>query len=69
MSHIVIDKTKCKSCYFCVDICPKKLIKADGSIGKTGQPSVQFEDKNNDCLACAQCAMVCPDLAITSVVK
>ena len=69
MSRITIDSSKCKSCYLCSDICPKKLIKKDGQIGKTGQPTVRFDDKNNECLACTQCAIVCPDLAITSVIK
>ena len=69
MSHIVIDDTKCKSCYLCVDVCPKRLIKRTGAVGKTGQNTALFDDKNNECLACAQCALVCPDLAITSVIK
>ena len=69
MSYITIDETKCKSCYLCADVCPKKLIKCDGKIGKTGQATARFDDKNNECLACTQCALVCPDLAITSVVK
>ena len=68
MSHIVIDSSKCKSCYLCVDVCPKKLIKPNGEIGKTGQPAALFEDRG-ECIACAQCAMVCPDLAIVKVVK
>jgi 2-oxoglutarate ferredoxin oxidoreductase subunit delta len=68
MSHIVIDNSKCKSCYLCVDVCPKKLIKPNGETGKTGQPTALFED-NGECIACAQCAMVCPDLAIVKVVK
>ena len=69
MSHIKIDNNKCKSCYLCVDICPKKLIKKSETIGKTGEYIVQFCDKNNECIACAQCAMVCPDIAITEVIK
>ena len=69
MSHIIIDGTKCKSCYLCADVCPKRLIKRDGIIGKTGQPIAKFNDQNNECLACSQCAIVCPDLAITDVVK
>ncbi|MBQ4646263.1 MAG: 4Fe-4S binding protein [Candidatus Gastranaerophilales bacterium] len=69
MSHIKIDNNKCKSCYLCVDVCPKKLIKKSETIGKTGEYIAQFCDKNNECIACAQCAMVCPDIAITEVIK
>ena len=69
MSYITIDENKCKSCYLCIDVCPKKLIKKSGNLGKTGQATACFIDNNNECLACTQCAMVCPDLAITNVVK
>lgn len=69
MSYIKIDKDKCKSCYLCIDACPLKLIKKSETIGKTGENVVEFEDKEQKCLACAQCALVCPDIAITEVYK
>ena len=69
MSYIVIDKKRCKSCYLCVDVCPKKLIKKSNETGSSGENLVEFQDKNKECLACASCAMVCPDIAIVSVVK
>ena len=69
MSYITIDKNKCKSCYLCTDVCPKKLIKKGNEIGKSGEYIAEFDDKNNQCLACSQCAMVCPDMAIVEVVK
>ena len=69
MAYIEIDKSKCKSCYLCMEACPKKLIKKSRKIGKTGEHVVGFYDKNKECLGCAQCAIICPDLAIVSVVK
>ncbi len=69
MSYIEIDTSKCKSCYLCIDACPKKLIKKSNKIGKTGEAVVEFSDDNNACLACKQCAMVCPDIAIVNVYK
>ena len=69
MSHIKIDSSKCKSCYLCVDVCPKKLIKKSEAIGKTGEYIVEFKDDNNECIGCAQCALVCPDIAITEVFR
>ena len=69
MSYITIDKSKCKSCYLCVDVCPKKLIKKGTVTGKAGEFIAEFDDKNKECLGCAQCAMVCPDLAIVEVNK
>ena len=67
MSYIKINANKCKSCYLCIDVCPKKLIHKSETIGKTGENIVEFIDKNNECLGCAQCALVCPDIAIAEV--
>ena len=69
MSYIKLDKNKCKSCYLCIDVCPKKLLKKGKEIGKTGDYVVEFNDKQNLCLGCGQCAIVCPEIAITEVHK
>ena len=69
MLHITIDKSKCKSCYLCIDVCPHKLIKISNETGKTGEKIVEFDDKNSKCIGCAQCAIVCPDIAITEVYR
>lgn len=69
MAYIVIDESKCKSCYLCIDSCPKKLIKKGSKTGCTGNLVVEFSDENNECLGCKSCAITCPDLAITEVYK
>ena len=69
MSYIEIDNSKCKSCCLCMNVCPKKLIKKSKIIGKTGEYIVEFADEKNECLACKQCALVCPDIAIVNVIK
>lgn len=69
MSYIKIDDSKCKSCYLCVDVCPKKLIKVGKKTGFLGENIVEFKDDNKECLGCAMCAMVCPDIAIVGVYK
>ena len=66
MSYIKIDSNKCKSCYLCIDVCPKKVIQKSQTVGKTGEFIVEFIN-NNECIGCAQCALVCPDIAITEV--
>jgi 2-oxoglutarate ferredoxin oxidoreductase subunit delta len=67
MSYIKIDKTKCKACYLCVDVCPKSLIKKGTEANGLGAFPVEFCDFNNQCLGCAMCAIRCPDLAIYEV--
>lgn len=69
MAYIVIDEKKCKSCYFCIDACPKGLIKKSDKAGCTGNLIVEFKDNNNECIGCKSCAISCPDLAIKEVYK
>ena len=69
MPSILIDNNKCKSCYLCIEACPKKIIKKSSTIGKTGNSVVEFDDKKNKCIGCAMCAISCPDLAIIEVTR
>lgn len=69
MGRIVIDDTKCKACYLCIDECPKKLIKKSTKTNSLGDYMVEFQDPNNECLGCAMCATRCPDMAITEVYR
>jgi len=69
MNYIKIDNERCKSCYLCIDVCPKKLIKKSKNVNKLGEQCVEFVDENKECLGCAMCATRCPDLAITEVYR
>ena len=64
MGLIKINNSRCKSCYICVNTCPKGLIKKSEKTNRLGDYLVEFDDKNNECIACAMCAKRCPDLAI-----
>ena len=69
MGRIVIDETKCKACYLCIEECPKKLIKKSTKTNKLGDHLVEFDDPDNQCIGCAMCATRCPDMAITEVYR
>lgn len=69
MAHIVIDESRCKSCFICVGTCPKGLIVKSAKVSKLGDNLVEFKDDNNECIGCAMCATRCPDLAIKEVHK
>ena len=69
MGHIVIDESRCKACYLCIDECPKKLLKKSSKTNKLGDHPVEFCDPKNECLGCAMCATRCPDMAITEVYR
>lgn len=69
MARIVIDENRCKSCYLCVETCPKGLIKKSKRVNKLGEFLVEFSDEKNECIGCAMCATRCPDVAIIEVHK
>lgn len=47
----------CKGCGICVEFCPKKVLELD----ELGKIKVANPD---DCVACGQCELRCPDYAI-----
>lgn len=56
-ADITIKAERCKGCSICVAFCPKKVLKLD-TLGK-----VQVVN-GEDCIACGQCELRCPDYAI-----
>jgi Pyruvate/2-oxoacid:ferredoxin oxidoreductase delta subunit len=45
------------------------MIKKSQEIGKTGEFIAEFDKEKNNCIGCAQCAIVCPDIAIVEVYR
>ena len=63
--HIEIDREQCKGCYLCIEFCPQKNITRSSKLNQKGYYPAQFEDsEENRCTGCAQCAIICPDVAI-----
>ena len=63
-----IDEELCKGCGLCVEACPRKLIRISrSSINKKGYHPARFEDPDQSCIYCTQCALVCPEVAIEIV--
>ena len=59
----VVKKDFCKSCGFCINSCPKKILRLDKNLNKLGVLPVCIEDENK-CTGCAICALVCPEACI-----
>lgn len=55
---ITITSRLCKTCEFCVDICPKDCLIISEESGRLEFVNVE------ECNACAACAKICPDIAI-----
>ncbi|MCD6234858.1 MAG: hypothetical protein DRP86_05840 [Candidatus Neomarinimicrobiota bacterium] len=55
--HITINKDRCTSCAFCVDVCPSGVLTMQDSIPTARHPG--------SCIFCGHCAAVCPEDAFT----
>ncbi len=59
---IKIDAEYCKSCGFCIEHCPKKLIALGRTYNSAGYFPAQFTAE--ECTGCEICALVCPEACI-----
>ena len=64
-NRITIDENVCKGCGLCVTACPKKIVLINrAKINEKGYNPAIVEEIEK-CIACAMCAIMCPDSAIT----
>ena len=63
-NYIEINSDLCKACNLCIEACPKQVIEIGGEINERGYRCV-VPARNEDCIGCRQCAVICPDVAIT----
>ncbi|MDD3237452.1 MAG: 4Fe-4S binding protein [Candidatus Gastranaerophilales bacterium] len=68
MGRIIVNRERCKACYLCLDVCPKKCIEKDTSLNMKGCYPITFNEEKG-CIGCAVCAKTCPDLAIEKVYR
>jgi len=52
----------------CIEVCPSNRIEMDNTLNKKGYYPARFKENpkegEKDCTGCAQCATVCPEVAI-----
>jgi len=63
MNKLFINPNYCKGCLICVEICPKKAIKACEKINPKGY-ILPVENNMERCNGCKLCEIMCPDFAI-----
>ena len=64
MARVEVIKERCKSCGYCIEFCPKKVLKIGTDINSKGFEYVVV-DKPEECIGCAICGRICPDGAIS----
>ncbi|MCI9256739.1 4Fe-4S binding protein [Oscillospiraceae bacterium 42-9] len=65
MPTIHIDEAVCKGCGLCAHACPRHILSLDsGRLNAKGYHPARLVQPDQ-CVACAACAAMCPDTAIT----
>ncbi|MFA6540922.1 MAG: ferredoxin family protein [Bacteroidota bacterium] len=60
---VVVATEICKGCELCIASCPQESLALSTSINRKGYRYAQLVQHN--CTGCMNCALVCPDSAIT----
>ncbi len=61
--QVYIDKEKCKGCGYCVEYCPREVLKMSTELNPKGYLLAMVDDETK-CLACGFCEVICPEFAI-----
>jgi len=59
-----IDEERCKGCGLCVTVCPKDVLEIATDVSSKGYFPA-YQARPDDCIFCATCCRMCPDVAIT----
>lgn len=65
MPKVTFRQDRCKGCYLCVSVCPKKIILSNREILNAKGYHPTYVQEMDKCIGCAFCATVCPDCVIT----
>jgi 2-oxoglutarate ferredoxin oxidoreductase subunit delta len=59
--HLILDR--CKGCEFCVQFCPRGVLKMSSEFNAKGYHYPEVVDAGK-CVECDLCEVICPDFAI-----
>ncbi len=64
--ELIIDAERCKGCGLCVHFCPKNVLEITDKVNAKGHFPA-FQARPDDCIYCAICCTMCPDVAISII--
>ncbi len=60
-----INNEYCKGCAFCVEYCPRDVLRMSEEFNKKGyHPPLVIEEMKEECCYCKLCEAICPEFAI-----
>ena len=62
--RVEIYANACKSCRYCINTCPNKVLGITEATNASGYQYVQALEPDK-CVGCGMCARICPDAAIS----
>ncbi|MFC1963609.1 4Fe-4S binding protein [Chloroflexota bacterium] len=63
LGQVCINKERCKGCGYCVEFCPREVLKMSMELSAKGYLLVEVNDEAN-CVICGYCEAICPEFAI-----
>ena len=64
--RVVIIEDRCKGCEYCVEYCPRDVLRMSSSFNEKGYHPPEVIDESL-CVNCHFCEVLCPEFAIFSV--
>ncbi len=62
--HVKVHADRCKGCGFCIDFCPRHVLKESADFNLKGY-HFPYAAQPDQCAGCGLCEIMCPDFAIT----